>query len=259
MVRDNGANYEKYQLNLIAAEYESKGFEIHTDYFFPESGFRFDAIAFNRLTGDGIIIELINAGPGGSRKEHLLQRAEVIRDIVSKRRRNAIHEFAGITRWSVDFRYIDAHEASERRLSKEIQPQFAEKQIKSLLARRLPASIRDYRNSRLLNTQFLSDWSLIAQLIRAFISHVEQNNAITEQRTVMEHYNIMLSRYHIIPAEDNQKTETEIADLFMLHDYVLEIINGGQVHPAEVKALRIHLIYLRNAIRKRLKFKGDTF
>ncbi|WP_313049756.1 hypothetical protein [Atlantibacter subterraneus] len=256
MVASNGADYEKYQLSLIAAEYESKGFEIYTEYLFAGSQLAFDAIAFNRLTGDGIIIELINAGPIGSRKEHLLQRAEAIRNIVSKRQRVVVPEFAGIMRWSVDFRYIDAQGAPERRLSEEIQSSFSKKQIHYLLARRLPASIRNYRVQRLLNTQFLSDWSLIAQLIRAFISHVEQRNTVSAQRTVLEHYNILLARFRFSPAEDNQ--QTEIPDLFMLHNFVMEIINGGQVPPSEVKALRVHLIHIRSEMRKWFKNK-DVF
>ncbi|MEN4716064.1 hypothetical protein [Pantoea agglomerans] len=246
----NPRDYERYQLDLIKAEYEAKDFIIIDEVKRSSNRMVFDAIAVNLRTREAVIIEIVNANLNGAERPHLRERAEYIRKAIRDREfENEIpHFFDRFMRWSVDFRYIDSKEKSEKDRNIFVQLNFSNESLVKIIGEKLPKPITPPLSQFLLNRQFLSDWSITARTIRSFIPFALSGRNVVEELSVLDLYNIMLSQFDIIPAE--QKHEDAILDLFDLFESVQLAINGGDVNPEKVKELRLHLINIRQQIRQ---------
>jgi hypothetical protein len=246
----NRRDYEKYQLELIKAEYEAKNFEIIDEAKIFSNRMVFDAIAFNRQTREAVIIEIVNNNLNGAERPHLRERAEYIRKAIRDRafENKTLRFFGRSMRWSVDFRYIDSKENPEKDRNIFVQSNFSNKSIVKIIGEKLPKQLTPPLSQILLNRQFLSDWSMTARTIRSFIPFALSGRNVVEESSVLDLYNMMLSQCDIVPAE--QKHEDEILDLFDLFESVQLAINGGDVNSEKVKELRLHLINIRQQIRQ---------
>lgn len=246
----NRRDYEKYQLELIKAEYEAKNFEIIDEARMSSNRMVWDAIAINRRSGVAVIIEIVNAGLGGEKRPHLLDRTKFIREAITEGTLN--NEFSRYFpenfSWSVDFRYIDSKEKPEQNRNISVQSNFKNDSIVKIIGEKLPKSLGNSRSEALLSRQFLSDWSITARTIRSFIAFALMGREINEESSVLDLYNIMLSQCDIVPAE--QYPENKILDLFDIFENVQLVISGGHTNPKIVKELRIHLVNIRQQIRR---------
>lgn len=240
MVSQRG--YEEYQLELILAEYALKGYRpVRQERY--QNAMMFDAVVIDREKRHCIIIELINRARGNDQA-----RAQRFTDMAQDPDFRGALNIPVQAEISVDFRYID-NESLRNDRNAVIQREYGPYTLIKLLANKLPPTAPGNKKSR--EKQFLHDWSLIARTIRSAAIPFEQASG----KSVLETYNLLLSKHMLLAAEQIAPDYVEFneafnfPDLFELHDKVLNVIEGDVVSENDVRALRFHL----TSIRKQLK------
>lgn len=222
----NYREYEKYQLELIAMEYHSRGFKVRIETGVQGFQYRFDAVA-EGPSGEQIFIEIVN-------KNQTIEAAQ--------RRLLALEEVvARAPNAKVDFRYIDVDTIGFRMASNRqgsVQPE-----LKQLLAMRVPSLPQTT-----VTGQFLKLWQLHASTIRAFAISLGMGEE--PNLTVLDLYNETLRQNFIQPPEDIVE-EVEM-DLFDIFDNVQSAIQGGVVGQHLFDQLRFHVLEVRREIRQKL-------
>jgi hypothetical protein len=225
-------DYERYQLELIAAEYRAKGYKVDLEAAVPESNWRFDALA-TKHDGSAVIVELVNAQRGMERhaRLELLNRAA------------AIYPAAFI-----DLRYIDLGRTAffmqmERSPESDEGQGSALERLNSLLRTRLPskATVSGIALVRL----YLNLWSLHVATVRAFAMAVGSESA--GSHTVLDQYDSLLRREYLAAPEQSEDF-TEL-DFHQLQQIAAATLEGAPVGIAEVRELRIHIRSVRAQIR----------
>lgn len=222
----NNKEYERYQLGLIAIEYQARGYQVKIQTEVQGLGYMFDAVAEG--PGDEqIFIEIVN-------KRQTYKAAQL--------RLRALEEVAAhAPNAKVDFRYLDVdkiafHRASNSRRS-------AQSDLKQMLAIRVPSL-----SQGTVAGQFLNLWQLHASTIRALAAFLD----IGEQAglRILDLYNEMLRQKFIRPPEDI--VEVVEMDLFEIFENVQSAIHGGVVDQYPFNQLRSHVLEVRKQIRQEI-------
>lgn len=228
----NNNEYEKYQLELIAAEYRARGFEVRTQARVSGLPYEFDAVAQNR-EGEQVFIEIVNKSLSAE---------------AATRKLRAFEEIAArVPNAKVDFRYIDV-DAIALHLAHNRQ-QFALPGLKEALAARVPLLPRSS-----IAGQFLNLWQLHASTIRAFAVWLEVRDE--SNLNILDLYNEILSRKAILPPDDI--VEEVDMDLFEIFDNVQLAIQGAVVEPNSFDQLRLHVLEVRRQVREKLRRNIST-
>lgn len=237
MVRAKSEEYERYQLELIAADYERRGYQVSIDGQLTNETDRFDAIAFRKDDSSTVIIELVSAQRGLAQLRD--RRARLER--VAKSHPNA----------TVDFRYIDFSEDPlwAKDLSKEHR--VTGQLLESALA--LPlfdgGVISGPFDARLNYTaHFVAVWAMHSATLRAYAARL--NVGQYESEEIGDLYNALLQAGGLIPPEDN--TEAVVLSLPELFRLANAITQGALVSENDVMQIRLHVNSVRRQIRIRM-------
>jgi hypothetical protein len=219
----NYVEYERYQLDLIAIEYRTRGYEVIKEGTVPGLPYRFDAVA-KGPEGERVIIEIVNKNQTKKTAERKLLALQAIA--------------AGAPNTKVDFRYIEVDTIALRMASN--REQFAPPKLKQVLAERVP----QLRQSNVAG-QFLNLWQLHAATIRAYAVSLRLGDE--PNLTVLDLYNETLRQRAITPPEDI--VEDVKMDLFEIFENVQSAIQGAVIEPDLFNQLRLHVLEVRRQIR----------
>lgn len=229
--------YERYQLDLIASEYRSKGYTVEVESQLPESSLRFDAVARKEAEGKMVLVELVNPN--------------LSEDQIAVRRR-AIAETASLfPNALVDFRYIDTKQSAFLEFNKR-DDDFRYQQFTDLLKARFPVF---NKKPKYAARQMLNLWVGYACLLRGFgrfCSHPDSETA-----SILDLYNSFLRQGGLVPAERTDDAVNH--DLFQMHEVVIAATQGALIDVEYVKQLRGHYQALRKQVKKYSKngMRGD--
>lgn len=234
--------YESYQMRLIAAEYEAKGYRVALEERILALQANFDAVA-RGPGGEVVIIEVVNRSRGSGNLE---DRAEALR------RAAAI-----LPKASVDFRYIDAGQAAFfRRPSASAEGSAAKVDsaslLLSLLSTRLPK--KPGKGMLSLARAFLDLWALHVATIAAF-AHVAPVE-LGSMTGALDAYDRLLRVEALSPPEQLENPVS--LDLYQLHDVAKGLLLAGAVAADEVEELREHVKSARRQIRRWITEHADA-
>lgn len=166
--------YERYQLELISQEYAGRGFDVSLEPQAELGDFRFDAVARNRVSGQLVIIELVNKAQSKAR---------------AAERTNAIRRLAETyPDAQVDLRYIDT-EKPRVHLWRETVGEDRYAIIEDALNKRLPRRPYDTLGWTMY---FMQIWALHMATIRAYGRFLEVLIAPPMALGALEIYNELL-------------------------------------------------------------------
>ncbi|MGN3966811.1 hypothetical protein ACS0ZG_31920 [Burkholderia gladioli] len=224
--------YERHQLQLIAATYEKEGFDVQLEVRLSNIPFRFDAVAHDPISEKMVIIEVVNARLGD-------------RSIEQRRRAlEAVAKFYPSAK--VDFRYIDHGVEPFWVRSREPGRRGDVDILQAALSRRLPRLSKKLLYDTI---QFAELWTLHIAMLRAYgkCLNLDDANSID----VRDLYNELLRLQRLVPPEDNSDKVTE--NLFDLYDTALATMQGALALRYDVMQIRGHVISVRAQIRKWFK------
>lgn len=223
-------DYDRYQLELILREYESRGFEVLQEAQAGLENMRFDAIAKNRESGRLVVVELINKAQSRTR---------------ASERINVLRRFSEIYPDAlVDFRYIDVEVFRIRWWQETVgEDRFAS--IRDILNQRLP---RRSASEVGRSMYFMQIWVLHTEIIRAYGHFL---NDLSNGRGALEIYNELLRLKLLYPPEE--LIDGVDLNLFDLHEAVLAVAEGALINDYYLDSLMQHFHSIRQQVRKRLK------
>ncbi len=224
--------FERFQLEIIAQDYRSQGFEVETEVQIDGISYVFDAVARRQSDRQQIFIELVNK----SGVESLLsERSLAFREASAK-----------FPHARVELRYID-NDAS---------PYFLLRQrgqaldgvgigvVASILKKKLPPeNIQDVAGSM---RHFLSLWAIHSLTIRgmANFKYGEQGS----EGNILDAYNQLLADGTIVAPET---IEEEISlDLFQIFEAISATLHGAVVDIIFLWNLKLHVRSIRNQVKK---------
>lgn len=222
----NYIEYEKYQLDLIAMEYNARGYTVSVETRVQGFQYRFDAVA-EGPNGEQVFIEIVN-------KSQTVDAAQL--------RLRALEEVAArAPHAKVDFRYIDVDTMAWRMACN--RQQITGPQLKQLLAMRVPSLTQTVVAGQLLNL-----WQVHASTIRAFAVWLGMEKE--PNLTILDLYNESL-RQKFFTAPQDVVDEVEM-DLFEIFEDVQVAVQGGVLGQHSFDQLRLHVLEIRKQIRQKL-------
>lgn len=216
--------YESYQLDMILAEYASRGYQVQQEVRVKKLGrqFVFDGVAVRNDPAETVIIELANAHRFGDNE--LAARAEAIRQV-----------YGTGDEVLVDLRYIDTRitSASSKANRSTGQPVRAPHPSGAVAA--LSRKHADTAAGAIVML-----WREIAALIRQFAkTHLPEGAC---DQSVLDLYNMMLMPpFRFVPAESRTRAKGKQKDLFDLRYEVDVALEGGAVTLQSIQQLERHL------------------
>jgi hypothetical protein len=228
----NSIEYERYQLETIALEYERLHYQVEIAGRLADLPFEFDAVA---TKGDEtVIIELVNR----RMNEDAMQRKLLALETVARRIPGA----------RVDFRYIDV-DAGAVWLARRRTQAKADQTLKETLAVRLPQFAAEKPNAA---GRFLQVWLNHVATLRAYGAKRGLQDVGNEN--VLDLYNELLKIDALNPPEVVDDGLEQ--DLFELYAGVRGVILGGPIDSHSFAQLRGHVLHVRAQIRRHIKAKA---
>lgn len=221
------STYEKYQLQLIVAQYAGQGYTVAVEEAISGMNFRFDAVARHADTGRVVVIELVSSA---LHAHHWERRAEAFRQLA-----------AVAPNVEVDFRFVDAqaNQALGRSRIEDVTPDIG--WIPDLLNYRLLApNVREaYRPSK-----YLELWGRHVLLIRSYFRTIRPEPALDD---VLEIYNELLRGGILIaPEERIDGLDENFVDL---HGIALAATQGVAVSERSLRQLYLHIREVRRQLK----------
>lgn len=225
--------YEKYQLALIAQDYQRRGFDVSLGEQARIGNLRFDAVAKNKETKSLVVIELVNKT---SSKAHPSERIMTIKKL-SEIKPNAV----------VDLRYIDVELFRVRQWQDTVGEIF-QTDINAALGQRVP---RPPSNTISRSMHFMQIWALHATTIRAYGRYLGEKVSYDNSQGALDIYNELLHQ-EIIYRPEYLIDSVEL-NLFDLHEAVLAIAEGAAVNEKYHHDMTQHFLSIRKQIRQGIK------
>jgi hypothetical protein len=216
-------DYERFQLALIAQDYESRGYTVTLEERLANTGVTFDAVARREVDGSMVVIEIVNA----MRSDALEQRRKAFAKLAEA--------FPGA---NVDLRYVDpALPKWAPRLA--TQPGTRE----ALLDAGEPEGYQMARNLLFL-------WSYHAALLRAYntitVELLDKEQLYDDPKDILTLYNQLLASGRL---RDPAAVADDVdLDLFELFDVVTAAVQGCPITAEEVEQMRRHLFSIGEQI-----------
>jgi hypothetical protein len=231
--------FERYQRDLIALEYERRGYEVDLEGRILGMPYTFDMIA--RRAGASpplVFIEMVSA-------ERTLAQVE--------RRRESLAAVArAFPEAAVDLRVVDPSVGAwVARGRSQLAP-----------SPDLPSLLSAYSGDRAggldidVSLVVLQVWTVHAATLRAFYAAViRAPSPPTDLQDVLELYNELLKRELLVPPE--REAEGVSLDLFQLYAVVIGVIQGVPANLDEMEQMQSHLFSVRRQIVEQLPQLGS--
>ena len=228
--------YESYQLDMILAEYASRGYRVRREVRVRvrQRQFVFDGVAERDDPAETVIIELANVHRFGDNE--LAARAEAIRQA-----------FGEGDEVLIDLRYVDTRITSASTQANRSAGRPARAPRLSDAAAALSRQHADTAAGAMLML-----WREIAALIRQFAeTHLPEG---ARDQSVLDLYNMLLMPpFRFVPAESRTRAKGMKKDLFDLRHEVDVALEGGAVTLQSIRQLERHLKSLQAQMTRHRK------